>query len=201
MFRSIMGTVPVFYATTEGQTRRIAEQIASTLRQQGFVSEAREISTAMPPVDWLKVAGVVLGASIYAGRHQKTAVEFARNEARHLSARPSAFFSVSLSAGSRNPAEVDAARALARDFVTTAHWNPRRLACFAGKLAYSRYGFFKRQMMRVIAWREAAPTDTRRDYEFTDWTAVRRFALDIAEDVSRDRSLAEVRPGEVSAPA
>jgi hypothetical protein len=101
MFRSIMGTVPVFYATTEGQTRLVAEQIASTLRQQGLVSEACEISTAMPPVDWLNVAGVVLGASIYAGRHQKTAVEFARNEARHLSARPSAFFSVSLSAGSR----------------------------------------------------------------------------------------------------
>jgi menaquinone-dependent protoporphyrinogen oxidase len=126
-------------------------------------------------------------------------VEFARNEARHLSARPSAFFSVSLSAGSRNPAEVDAARALARGFVTTAHWDPRRIACFAGKLAYSRYGFFTRQMMRLIAWREGAPTDTRRDYEFTEWTAVRRFALDVAEDICRDRSPAEVRAGEVSA--
>jgi menaquinone-dependent protoporphyrinogen IX oxidase len=29
-----METVPVFYATTDGQTRRIAEQIASTLREQ-----------------------------------------------------------------------------------------------------------------------------------------------------------------------
>lgn len=201
MFRSTMGTVPVFYATTEGQTRLIAEQIAAILRQEGFVSEAREISTAMRPVDWSRVAGVVVGASIHTGRHQQTAVEFVRNEVRHLSAHPSAFFSVSLSAGSRNPAEVDAARALARGFVTTAHWDPRRLACFAGKLAYSRYGFFKRQIMRFIAWREGAPTDTRRDYEFTEWTAVRRFALEVAEDICRDRSPADVRRREVSARA
>ena len=36
--------------------------------------------------------------------------------------------------------------------------------------------------MRFIAWREGAPTDTRRDYEFTDWAAVRQFALDFAAD-------------------
>lgn len=189
-----MGTVPVFYATTDGQTRRIAEQIASTLREQGLVSEARDVSGAMTAVDWVNVAGVVLGAPIYAGRHQKAAVDFAKSEARHLSVRPSAFFSVSLSAGSRSPAEVDAARALAKSFVAAAGWQPLRLACFAGKLAYTRYGFFKRQVMRFIAWREGAPTDARRDYEFTDWTAVRQFALDVARDVHRDRRPAEVRP-------
>ena len=136
------------------------------------------------PVDWVNVAGVVLGAPIYAGRHQQAAVDFATSEAGHLSVRPSAFFSVSLSAGSRNPAEVDAAHALAKGFVSAVGWQPLRLACFAGKLAYTRYGFVKRQIMRFIAWREGAPTDARRDYEFTDWTAVRRFALDVAEDVS-----------------
>jgi menaquinone-dependent protoporphyrinogen oxidase len=100
-----------------------------------------------------------------------------------LAVRPSAFFSVSLSAGSRKPAEVEAARALAAAFVKAQGWQPRRVACFARKLAYSQYGPFKRQIMRFIAWREGAPTDTRRDYEFTDWAAVQRFALDVAADV------------------
>ena len=187
-------TVPVFFATTEGQTRRIAEQIASTLRQRGLDSEARDLSAALPPVDWLNVRGIVLGASIHAGRHQKIAQAFAKTEARHLAVRPSAFFSVSLSAGSRKPAEVEAARALARGFVKAAGWEPRRLECFAGKLAYSRYGFFIRQVMRFIAWREGAPTDPRRDYEFTDWTAVRRFALEVAADVLNDGRSAVARP-------
>ena len=133
-------TVPVFYATTEGHTRRIAEQIASTLRQQGLDSEARDLSAGLPPIDWLTIHGVVVGASIYAGRHQKVAEDFAKAEARHLAVRPSAFFSVSLSAGSRKPAEVEAARALATGFVKAAGWEPRRVACFAGKLAYTRSG-------------------------------------------------------------
>jgi menaquinone-dependent protoporphyrinogen oxidase len=60
---------------------------------------------------------------------------------------------------------------------------PQRVRCFAGKLAYSQYGFLTRQAMRFIAWREGAPTDTQRDYEFTDWAAVRQFALDFAADV------------------
>jgi menaquinone-dependent protoporphyrinogen oxidase len=186
-------TVPVFYATTEGHTRRIAEQIASTLRQQGLDSEARDLSAGLPPIDWLNIHGVVVGASIYAGRHQKVAEDFAKAEARHLAVRPSAFFSVSLSAGSRKPREVEAARALATGFVKAAGWEPRRVACFAGKLAYTRYGFFKRQVMRYIAWREGAPTDARRDYEFTDWTAVRRFALEVAADAFHSGSSAAVR--------
>ncbi len=181
-FTSSTGTVPVFYVTTEGQTRKIAEQIAATLREQGFDSEARELPPQME-VDWLHVRAVVLGASIHLGRHQKAAVDFARHQAPHLNVRPSAFFSVSLSAGSRNPAEVEAARGLAQHFVRAAGWTPQRVRCFAGKLAYSQYGFLTRQAMRFIAWREAAPTDTRRDYEFTDWVAVRQFALDFAADV------------------
>jgi menaquinone-dependent protoporphyrinogen oxidase len=192
--RQAIMTVPVFYATTEGHTRRIAEHIASTLRQLGLDSEARALSEAMPRVDWLNVRGVVLGASLHGGRHQRLAADFATREAGHLAVRPSAFFSVSLSAGSRNPAEVDAARALATGFLRAAGWEPSRLACFAGKLAYSQYGFFKRQVMRFIAWREGAPTDARRDYEFTNWTAVRQFALDVSADVRDERRCsAEIR--------
>jgi menaquinone-dependent protoporphyrinogen IX oxidase len=48
--------------------------------------------------------------------------------------------------------------------------------------------------MRFIAWREGAPTDARRDYEFTNWTAVRQFALDVAADVRDERRCsAEIR--------
>jgi menaquinone-dependent protoporphyrinogen oxidase len=178
-----MLNVPVFYATTEGQTRLIAEAIASVLREEGLESEARELSPSSPPPDWLNIRSAVVGASLHGGRHQRTAARFLEREARHLAVRPAAFFSVSLSAGSTNPAEVDAAHAIARDFVRSARWEPRRIACFAGKLAYTQYGFFKRLVLRFIAAREGAPTDTSRDYEFTDWAAVRGFARAIADDV------------------
>ena len=50
------------------------------------------------------------------------------------------------------------------------------------------HGFIKRVVMRFIAWREGAPTDARRDYEFTDWKAVRQFALGESQDVRRAAS-------------
>jgi menaquinone-dependent protoporphyrinogen oxidase len=178
-----MDRVPVIYATTEGQTRRIAEAIASTLREQGFDSEAVELARRAPEPEWAALAGAVVGASIHAGRHQRTATTFVREHAGHLQALPAAFFSVSLSAGSKNPAEVEAARGIAARFVAAAEWRPARTACFAGALAYTKYGFITRWMMRRIAARESAPTDTSRDYELTDWAAVRSFALGVAADV------------------
>jgi menaquinone-dependent protoporphyrinogen oxidase len=178
-----MDRVPVFYATSEGQTRRIAEAIASTLREQGFDSEPVELSRRAPAPDWAALAGAVVGASIHAGRHQRAAVRFVRDHARRLQALPAAFFSVSLSAGSKNPAEVTAARGIAAKFLAAAEWRPARIACVPGALAYTKYGFVTRWMMRRIAAREGAPTDTSRDYEFTDWAAVRSFALGVAADV------------------
>jgi menaquinone-dependent protoporphyrinogen oxidase len=178
-----MTRVPVFYATTEGHTRRIAETIAATLREEGLESEALDLSSHVPSPEWTRIASAVVGASIHIGRHQRAASAFVRQNAHHLKSRPAAFFSVSLSAGSHNPSEVDAARGIATKFVQSVAWQPRRLACFAGKLAYPKYGFFTRWLMRRIAAREGAPTDTTRDYDFTDWAAVREFARAVAGDV------------------
>jgi menaquinone-dependent protoporphyrinogen oxidase len=102
-----------------------------------------------------------------------------------LNARPAAFFSVSLGAGSRNPEEVAAVTAIASRFVQAANWQPRRVACFPGKLAYTKYGFLKRWIMRRIAAREGGPTDTSRDHDLTNWQAVREFALGVAADAGR----------------
>lgn len=132
--------------------------------------------------------GVVLGASLYTGKYQRRAVEFARTHREALNDRPSAFFGVSLSAASRNPEEVEAARKLARGFAESAGWNPLQVASVAGALVYTRYGFLIRFIMRRIARKEGAPTDASRDYELTDWTEVARFANEVADAVLKDKS-------------
>lgn len=177
-----MEILPVFYATTDGHTRRVAEVIASTLRERGFTSEAQELTPGMSPPDWINIRSAVVGAPVYVGRHQQAAAKFIAREARHLNARPSAFFSVSLSAASSNPAKVDTVRGIATKFVQDAGWQPHRIACVGGKLAYTKYGFLKRWIMKWIASAEGGPTDTSRDYELTDWAAVHAFALAVADD-------------------
>ena len=96
---------------------------------------------------------------------------------------PSAFFSVSLSAASKNQGEVEAAGRLARAFPEARGWSPGFIESVAGRLAYREYGFFIRFVMKRIARKEGAPTDTSRDYDLTNWeqveTLARRFAASI----------------------
>ena len=54
-------------------------------------------------------------------------------------------------------------------------WRPARVLPVAGALAYSRYNFLIRFVMKRIARKAGAPTDTSRDYEFTNWPALDTF--------------------------
>lgn len=179
-----MCEIPVFYATSEGQTRRIAERLADVLRTLGFHSDAIDLTTAQAThIAWDDVRGAIVGASLHAGHHQRAASEFVRTMRQPLNAVPSAFFSVSLSAASSHPEEVATAERLARAFVVDNGWQPALVTCVAGRLAYTRYGLLKRLMMRSIARKEGASTDMRHDQELTDWGAVERFAADVAQAV------------------
>jgi len=183
-----MYKLPVFYATTDGHTRRIAETIAATLREVGFQSEACELSRKMPRPNWINIRSAVIGASVHVGKHQRAAAEFIAREAEHLNVRPAAFFSVSLTAASTNPAKRDLIHGLAANFVRGAGWQPGRITCFAGKLAYTKYGFIKRFLMRRISAVEGGPTDTTRDHDLTDWSAVREFALLVAAEAQSEHT-------------
>ena len=190
-----MCDVPVFYATTEGQTRRIAERIAEQIRKHGLDSSAVAIiSEQASHIDWSRVRGAVLGASLHIGKHQAEATAFARVHHAELSAIPSLFFSVSLSAGSQRPEGVAAARQRAENFAADTGWQPSRIACIAGRLAYSQYNWLVRMLMRRIALKEGGSGDTSRDHEYTDWEQVEKLADDLAYVIR----LREVFPGDTA---
>lgn len=169
--------VPVFFATSEGQTRRIAERIAADLRELGRDSRAFDVAGPdARAVDWSHVRAAVVGASVHASRHQKQAHAFVRDTVARLAAVPSAFFSVSLSAASIDPAEQEEARRLTTAFPARYGWSPSLLLSIAGRLAYTQYGWWTRLLMKRIARKEGAPMDARRDHEFTNWEKVDRLA-------------------------
>jgi menaquinone-dependent protoporphyrinogen oxidase len=176
--------VPVFFATSEGQTCRIARRIASALNDLGL--ESCVIDVAGPnasAIDWTHVRGAFVGASLHAGKHQKAAKRFVSAHAVDLTSVPSAFFSVSLSAASKNAKEVEAAEHLAKAFPVACGWMPARIVSVAGRLAYREYGFFIRWVMKRIAKKEGAPTDTSRDYELTNWEDVDALVRDMARRI------------------
>ena len=179
-----MCDVPVFFATTDGHTQRIAEFLAAALRQQGLASEAIDLS--LPTAHKLDCGGaraIVVAASVHAGTHQRAAADFVRGHLTALATRPSLFVSVCLSICSKRPEDVAAARALAQSFPDRLGWQPSRVACVGGRLAYTQYGFLKRWLMRQIAAKSGGPTDTSRDYDMTDWQEVRARAAAVASRV------------------
>ena len=169
--------IPVFYATTDGQTRRIAERLVTLFSDRGFVSRAFDVASADADyIDWGSVRAAVVGASLHAHRHQRSAEAFVREHAGVLNAHPSAFFSVSLAAVSPTAAEREEAATFASKLPVRAGWHADEVACIGGALAYTRYGLITRFIMKRIVRRRGAPTDTSRDYEFTNWDDVARLA-------------------------
>ena len=61
-------------------------------------------------------------------------------------------------------------------FLKLTKWKPQNLDVFAGRINYPKYGFIDKYVIRFIMWLSKGPTDTRGDFEFTDWDKVKSFA-------------------------
>jgi menaquinone-dependent protoporphyrinogen oxidase len=182
-------TAAVFYATREGHTKKVAERIAAALRMGGAVVDTLDVRDCPAP-DWGRYSTVCLAASVHLGHHEKEMVAFARAHRDALVRLDAAFVSVTLSeAGAEDPRRSDAdRRASAQDaqrmidvFVRDTGWRPEHALAVAGALVYSKYNLLVRFLMKRIARKAGAPTDTSRDYEFTNWPALDRFVGDIAD--------------------
>jgi menaquinone-dependent protoporphyrinogen oxidase len=163
------------YASTEGQTAKIAEYMAEVIRARGHEADTTPIRHARDIV-LTGYDGVIVGSSIHMGKHDKHVVEFVRDHRETLEKVASGFFSVSLAA---HGDETEAEKYVA-EFEIETGWRPGQVALFGGALPYTHYGFVKRHLMKKIAGDKPGDlgTDTSRDYVYTEWDGVRRFTED-----------------------
>jgi menaquinone-dependent protoporphyrinogen oxidase len=169
-----MRRILVLFASAHGQTQKIAFRIAETLRARGEHVHLRDIAAERP--DPSHYDAVVVGSPIRFGKHDARIRDWLKAYHVVLNGRPSAFFSVSMSASSGKPEVKRNLDATVRRFLQDAIWRPTRVVCFPGALAYTRYDWITRLMMRLISGSQGRPVDTSRDFEFTDWEAVDEFA-------------------------
>jgi menaquinone-dependent protoporphyrinogen oxidase len=181
----------ILYATREGQTRRVATRIADGLKLRGIKVDTFNVRAAVPD-DWSGYSAACVAASVHRGHHEPEIIEMVKAHRAELERLDASFVSVTLSeAGVEDLHRSDAIRQRARAdvrrmldvFVEETGWRPARMFPVAGALTYSKYNFLVRFIMKRIARKEGAPTDTSRDYEFTDWQAVDGFARELAERV------------------
>lgn len=178
-----MARIYVPYGTTEGQTAKIAEYIADVIRDRGHEAQEVDIKEA-PKVVPEAYDAVIVGASIHMGKHDRRVTDYVRTNLSTLQRLPSAIFSVSLAAHG----DEDEAERYVKEFEQETGWHPEKVALFGGALLYTRYGFLKRRLMRKIARDKPGDlgTDTSRDYVYTEWDGVRRFAEDFLDEAVPD---------------
>lgn len=173
-----MTRILVLYGTTDGHTAKIAWALGETLRANGAaadVVEAHEAGTTAPSASY---DGVIVAASVHVGGYQKAVTQWLRKHANELREKPVAFVSVCLGVLQNDPKVHAELQSILEKFYQRSEWRPNETKIVAGALPYSRYGWLKRWVMRRIARRAGVETDPRRDYEFTDWKDLERFAVD-----------------------
>ena len=165
----------VLYASKHGQTEKIAARIGGVMRGQGVEAVVKN-AVDHPDLDPSQFDAVVVGASIHAGHHQRQVLDWVKAHAPTLNSMPTAFFSVSLSAAEDDEESREANRKYLDDFSDETGWSPTETISFAGALQYLEYDFMTKLLMRLISKHGHHPTDTSRDYEYTDWEQVESFA-------------------------
>lgn len=172
-------TVLLVYATTHGHTGKVAARIAAALQGEGVEVDLRDVKAGgdADPADY---EAVIAGGSLHAGHHQRAIVDWVKAHRDVLAERPSAFFSVSLTAAD----DTDEARAETKkaidDFLEETGWAPARAESIAGALQYLEYDPFTRTLMRLKMRHGGHPTDSSHDYDYTDWDAVDGFGRELA---------------------
>jgi len=195
--RGVMKPIAVLYATREGHTREVAERVAGDLQAHGFSVEPKNLREYARAVKLGDYSAVVLAASVHAGKHEPEMEEFVRTHRAELELMPTAFLSVTLSeAGAErlesNPIEraqfSSDVQKMMDKFIEDTGWRPERVKPVAGALLYSKYNFFEKFIMKRIARKVGAGTDTSKDYDYTDWDALDGFANELAMAFSESGS-------------
>jgi menaquinone-dependent protoporphyrinogen oxidase len=177
----------IVYGTTEGQTHKVAEFMAAEIKQAGHeakVSDLHDATSAPANCD-----AVLIGGSVHISKYQSSVSSYIKKYLELINELPGAFFSVSLGAASENEAERIQTQKTIDDLMAQTGWKPLMTTQIAGALKFTQYNFFKRFLMNLISNRKGGKIDTSKDYEYTDWNAVKKFVNDFLNQIGGAKKL------------
>ena len=163
--------VLVAFASSEGQTRKIARRVASQITNSDHSVELIGLSDA-EGIELDQFDRVVLAASIHVGKYQRALTDFAADRATELQKKPTLFLSVSLSAAGHDAEDWKGLGGILEDFEAATGWTPGRVEQIAGAYLPSQYDVFRRFIMRRIITSKDPDANVGADTEYTDWEAL-----------------------------
>ncbi len=171
----------IYFATRDGQSRRIAEHIFCRLTYSGNLPAPRDLALSLPDSSELAEASlIVLVAAVRYGKHLPETDHFLAAYQALTSSPPLALASVNLSARKPDKTSVGGNPYL-RKLIARHRLTPALAVAFAGRLDYRRYHWLDRQIIRFIMLLTGGPTDPKTCIEYTSWNAVDEFAAGIVD--------------------
>ena len=171
--------IALYYATRDGQARRIAEHIARRLAERGIGAPAKDAAVTPSPSELANSSVVALIAAVRYGKHLPEADRFLSVYRSLPAALPLVLASVNLTA--RKPEKTTATgNAYLRKTIARHGLTPALATAFAGRLDYRRCSWRDRQIIRFIMLLTGGPTAPDTCVEYTSWEAVDDFAAGIA---------------------
>ena len=161
----------IVYASTEGQTRKIARFAMDRLADQGHAVEMLPAEAA-EDVDPGRFDRVILAASVHVGHYQKEIGDFVAGQGAALDRLPVLFLSVSLAAAGHDAEDWADLDRIVADFAQATDWHPKKVLQVAGAYKPSDYDIFRRFVMRRIVAAKDPNADLDADHEYTDWAAL-----------------------------
>ena len=171
-----MKHILIAFSSSHGQTEKIALYMRGKLLERGlgvqtlYIHDAGSSDAIDPQVD-----AVIIGGPVYIHKFPSVLLGWVRDHKAQFPAGASALYTVSLNAADLRPASRKADAELIQQFKEQTDWTPAVTVSFAGGLAYTRYGFFLKRLMKWISKSNHGPTDTGHDHELTDWKKVDEF--------------------------
>ena len=169
----------IIYSTIDGQTKHICTKLREYSKKKNSIDlfSINEIEE----IDLEGYEKIVLGASIRYGKHNQKVFDFVKNYKDILDKKETAFFTVNVVARKKEK-NTPETNPYMKKFLELSGWKPNKLGVFAGKIDYPTYGFFDKQIIRLIMFITKGPTDTSQTYEFTDWEKVREFSQQLFKE-------------------
>ena len=192
-------TVLISFATTEGQTLKIAERISLQIRERGHEVNLYDTASMTDVPEVAAFDAMIVAASVHEEHHQDSAVNFAAAHLDQLICKPSAFVSVSLSAAMPN-GQAEAQHYVDR-FIAATGWSPAKALLLGGALRWSECDYFQRQVLKHILGKGDVNPGEDFTHEFTDWLALQSFVDDFLASCVPSNAELRLRPcGLIAAP-
>ncbi len=177
-------------ATRYGQTAKIARRIAEVAREEGIAADV--VPVTVPAIAFETYDAVLIAAPVFFGHHSRKAERFIRRNLAALALVRNGLISVSNAAGGSRAA----AEEYVHDLVRRTGWLPGTFTTVAGADSFTKQGWLVRKIVLSEARKHGRDEDGKRDYEFTNWDEVERFAREFARAVAP----VEKHPDPITAP-